>query len=408
MFFARNIAAAQILPKLAIKKFVFAALLILCVARWLEVMNGHFQTHWALDFQYFWMAGKSWIEGKSAYLPEYLAEGSLYSPVFSSPFFYPPAILPLLAPLGLIPMDTAAPWVFALNLGLLVFTARMIAKIATNQHPTIDPITVYISFIVIFSIFMRPTVEVIAYGQITMVLTLALALFIYAVQNSNNKLAACSLTILLLKPHIGLGILIYSLCKKNLRHTAYYAILLTGILSIIGLSADQPIASILGYIQNVTAYSAQPENTIRETGGLGLLLSFIGITLNAPTTVILIVIIAAIIARSAFEDVVQSTMIIITATLTVSPHHSTDFVLLIPAFLLLLNPGKRNIRLGIAITLFVICRSWNIAAFLLQAPEPSVKWFVAIEHTIAFSALLVLMFIINMNKNSINTMPINR
>lgn len=82
-----------------------------------------------LDFVCFWSAGRLVVEGAplTAYDPQRLATWSEHAAGY--PFFYPPAYLLLVAPLGLMPFTTAAAaWVAATGAGYLAAVRAILPR----------------------------------------------------------------------------------------------------------------------------------------------------------------------------------------------------------------------------------------------------------------------------------------
>ena len=359
-----------------------------------DTLTGHFQTHWHLDFKYFWQAGHSWLNGQSPYLSSYVSEGSQYFPGFLNPFFYPPAILPLLAPLGAMEPLTAAYMFFTVNVILIVIASFLLSRLASALWPQLNAQHIFLFFLLVLSIYIRPVTMVMIYGQFTIVLCAAFMGFLYAAVRQQRIAAGGAIAVMLLKPHIGLGLLVYALCKKDLRPAGVYAIAITAVFTALGLAADNPIGSVFGYLNGLQDYSAKPENMSAYSGGLGALLGLTGLSLSPIITLIAVTIIPALIAlaQTRSNDRIQNlaaACFIVTWSLFVARNHSTDFVLLAPLALFLFPAYPFAMRVLLCACLLYLWRSWDIARMTLQSPTETGVFMTAIGHTIALMGVMI-------------------
>ena len=371
------------------QKVLYYAITALFLWRCYDAATGAFVTHWHHDFKHFWLAGHAWLNGRSPYLPEHLDYGAELFYAFTNPFFYPPAILPALSPLSALPMPAAARVLFLTNIILILFICGGLSKITACYAPRLDRRVIFFLLLFLLAIYIRPVMRVIIYGQVTIILCAAFMCFLHSVINKRSFLAAGALTLLLMKPQIGLGLLAYALCRKDLRIAGALAVFATGALSAAGLAVEKPVEAFFGYFNGVGMYASMPENNSAASGGFGYLFGLWGIQPSSAAILAAVIAVPAVIARAqqTGSDLVAISLVMVWSIFA-APNHSTDFVLLAPILIFLFTQVGAALRIVLAAIMAYIGRSWEITAFISHMTGTDPAHTAAMGHTIALAGLL--------------------
>ena len=169
------------------------------------------------DFSSFWMAGKLVLQGKSPYDMVTWGEGFrrfelgfLLTPVF----LYPLPLALLLAPLGLLPFQSAyIVWV-TLTLLIIIGSLAILLSLETNPRKKLFIIPLFIG-----SMLFRPTILTLTQGQVSGLCLFALAWTEFLWQKGKWFWGGFLLGLLLLKPNLGLVVIllvaVWLLLNKN-------------------------------------------------------------------------------------------------------------------------------------------------------------------------------------------------
>ena len=230
--------------------------------KWAQVLAIFEWSFRRVDFAYFWGAGKIWLDGGSPYGPTYqpLVETAIRSDAVY-PFFYPPGLLPLIAPFGYFDVDTAGGFYL---IACAFIAAAMLSMTAATMKKAIGGLGVVGWFglsLFVFSVLMPPAHRVLIHGQITLLFAAALAAWVYCLDAGRTRLAGAALAILLLKPQFGLALLVMCLVEKKHRPVALWGVAGAGALTIIGLAnTGAPISALTTLAENMRAYAEAPQN----------------------------------------------------------------------------------------------------------------------------------------------------
>jgi hypothetical protein len=322
-------------------------------------------TYWRLDFQYFWLAANQWLGGDSPYGAGYISTGqAMIASDFANPFFYPPAILPVLAPLGLLSLRSAALVMLATNLSALAVSAALLSR-ALHRRLRRPPSNKYL-FAAIFaglSMFAVPVQHAVGYGQITILFMLGASMVIDASDHRRPWLGAVGLTLLLCKPHFGLPLLFFAALDAGLRASASRALVIYTVLSLIGV-APSPFGSVEGFIANSMTYQAKPENAVSLSQGANYLAGLAGLEFSPLAGVCIACILAALHSLYAKGSAARGVTAVLTAAIAFTPSHATDLALLAVAIPAIAELRARILQFGAAAALLILAQATVVAQML--------------------------------------------
>ena len=326
------------------RELAMFALVALAILYWVNLVSTNLPKYWAMDFRYFWTAGRIWLDGGYVYSPSYMALGESAFGAFADPFYYPPALAPLMAPLTALPPLAAARVFVGVNLLALLLASRLLAKLTVELGIAENDKTATAAFSLFYLAMMMPTIAIAAYGHIGILLGVAVVSLAYGWVCKKPFVSGAAMTLLLVKPHIGLAVIILASFFKDQRLSVFYALVATAILSVVGLHFHNPIAALSDYLSHLSYYGERAGNAGAYSAGLGFLLFLTGASLTPVITVAtaLITPLASglLFARRSTTPIAQVGVIMLTLSLVVflTPNHRTDFILLAPAVLFVVAP----------------------------------------------------------------------
>ena len=282
--------------------------------------------------------------------------------------------------LGAMPVDTAMNFWFELNLVMLFLSVHFLTD---GLSPRIR------LFAYPLAVFFLPSLGTLTVGQYDFPILLGMSLLIYALRKENSLLTAIALALVIIKPHLGIAVSIFTLFylwskqddfgKKTLRY-----ILISGIfLFAISFLADSEWP--INYFKSLTEYRAAGHiTTCSECASLPVYLSraFRGNTagLNSASVFGLVIaigcmFIAFLYRRQLAESPSYLVNFAILITLISSPYlYNYDFILLLVPFALFLSTNHaiyKKILLFILylipfIALLTLGRNGNISLILIS------------------------------------------
>ena len=362
---------------------------VACAVQLYAAIEGPFAQFWANDFRYFWTAGKLWNEGASPYLSTYLEQGRALWTHFGAPFYYPPSIRPLVALLALAPPREAALLFFTLNIALLALSCRLLAAVAVRLAPETDKNLAMAVMLATVFIGLRQPLIVASIGQLTDVFFAAASLYLFGVVSKRPALVSIGLAILLMKPQFGAGILVLSLLDKEMRSAAMIGVLLNGVFMAAGL-ANNPAASLAGFLTNMAHYTEHPLNAVSHSSGMSFMLSLCGVE-PPPSATLILIAAAPVFIRLAGAEKNRPFAILATIVwgIFAAPTHATDYVMLAPAMLILFDRSNFRHAAWLILIMAVLGRSYEAARALNLHAEDRL-FVLTVVNTAALSALLAM------------------
>ncbi len=316
-----------------------------------------------IDFYYFWAAGSLWADGASPYSPIFFSFFDTYPEIHSGsairPFFYPPNIIVLFAPLGIFGMYGAWSLMSLANLSALLLAGLLIAKLTRHIGLTktlLYPTLLHFSIICLgwsigklFFIHAQP---------MPIIYAAFLSVVIGAIERRKIPIIL-GLTVCLMKPGLGLPIAFACLLTAHTRTPALLAGIITAILCAVGLASGGIITNSMQFLENLSLYSQYPENSAIQMSGFGLLVSYL--LGSAPSVFIWLALCLFVVAAMRLH---------MAAALASTGREENDAAALIifaAAAALLLIPGHNNYFLPATAVLVWVARDIRPDFFLALA-----------------------------------------
>ncbi len=205
-----------------------ALLLILGISTWIVINRNDMVDQ---DFFTFWLGANLTVNGKDVYDPQVWTEGHLrYGSTWleNQYYVYPLPLAVLQAPLGLLPVKTAA--ILWLSLSMVsIFLAVMF--LGGYREYTKRPIHLIILLAGIF--LSRPVIVTVLNGQLGAIFLIIFILAIYLIYHLHDYPGGILLAILLLKPTLGFPIvglvIIYLLINRRWKAIAGFFLAVLGL-----------------------------------------------------------------------------------------------------------------------------------------------------------------------------------
>lgn len=316
-----------------------AVALAIMIARTLHHSNNR-------DFAYIYVAGRAWWAAGDPY-------GAAFQQIMRAEFFssgswpegwpppevwvYPFQWFVVAVPLGLLPFAVAAEaWKTIIGLSTVCATA-LIWRSADSVRPAPSVLLKGAFALVVATSSAAHTNY--ALGQTGTILFLGFACTLSGISRNSRWILALGITVLLLKPQLGLSVLLMSLAGPRYRPAVVASAVATILLMIPALLATDPIGQAGSYVQNLSAYVRSPANGPRALAGLGQLLSYLRIgPVPAPLYSVLGGIVGALtlrVMRARRYDELFSYWCASLVVFIVVPKHGSDMFPLFSAMLLI-------------------------------------------------------------------------
>lgn len=377
--------------------YVFAALsgfAFLAQAAWPN------QTYFPVDFKYFWLSGRLWLEGGSPYGPELETLGKAVFPgVRINPFFYPPSWRPISSLAALSPPQTAETVWATLSVLAFVLTAWLLAGVSSQRYYALNHWRCFALYFAAIALLVKAVEIAVIIGQPTPFLTLAAAALIWSIHTRNAFVTAIALTALFLKPQLSICVGAGALFIPFLRLPLAAAIAATCGLTIYGLAVDNPLQAFSDFLHNLNLYNAYPENQPENMSGFNFITNalFGGWTASPFTlaffTGVLCCCACLILKKAAvaFHDTETAlTMVIcfILAGTFIMPTHNSDLLVAVIAILLAPRIKTAPMRVCYLIGALFVMRSMSLSVLFADMPGPEKTVIVSFLDTIGLLLLL--------------------
>ncbi len=199
------------------------------------------------DYVYFHTAAETFLAGQSAYGEDYLSRLAAYEGVAKFPLFYPPQVLPLLAPLGLFSFETATEIFFRLNGAFLIIGLFLSAMIFRNREQIFDDrlgAIAMLGIVLVTGALMPAAYSSVLNSNFSNFLLVGMALWMIGTERQSNLAVGVGLTILMLKPSVAVALVVLSLLSPKTRPGVLLAFALSGGLYLIGTWGINPFYAL--------------------------------------------------------------------------------------------------------------------------------------------------------------------
>ncbi len=352
-----------------------------------------------VDFNYLWGAGQMWAQLESPYSANYhaflLEQGVPQYAGAPVPFFYPPNAILLIGPFGLLSLKSASIVFTAANLAALLASSFLFARITKLLGASRDIVFPFLLHVGLIAAGWNAGKIIFAYNAPMLITYLGVVMVCYATLSQRSWYLIIGLVITLMKPQIGIALLIPCLFSPSLRRGAIYAIAITGVASLIGLAPGGIIPSLQNFLSNLSAYGDFYANLTEHTSGLGFaILMLTGIDLSAFILLALMIgvlmstlyWVERLIPISRQRDIAFMALAIVMAC-TFLPSHNNYLIVLMPViFWLSCDARPVDVALWAPATLLMM-RGWDIAQFLQPNDSPSMLLTISATDTVATFAI---------------------
>jgi hypothetical protein len=159
------------------------------------------------DFRGFYYAGEYARTGQSAHLYDRM-QAILSHRRFETPFMHPPIVALLFAPISLLPYPVALVVFFVWSIACWLLACAMLERELGDESAARETWRV---------LRFAPVAYAIAYGQMTALLAVPLALFVVMLRRKKDVAAGLALGLLALKPQMIAGLLVYLALQRRFR-----------------------------------------------------------------------------------------------------------------------------------------------------------------------------------------------
>jgi hypothetical protein len=159
------------------------------------------------DFRGFYYAGEYARSGQSAHLYDRIEE-ILRGGRVETPFMHPPIVALLFAPISLLPYPVALALFVLVSIGCWLFACAILEAELDDAPPTREA-----WLLVRFA----PALYSLAYGQMTALLAVPLALFVVSLRRKRDLAAGLALGLLAIKPQMVVGLVVYLALQRRFR-----------------------------------------------------------------------------------------------------------------------------------------------------------------------------------------------
>ncbi|MCO6511507.1 MAG: DUF2029 domain-containing protein [Aridibacter famidurans] len=299
------------------------------------------------DFRFIWVAGRAWLQGVNPYSAEYLevATSLVLSGSVPVMWVYPPTWFLITAPFGYFDISTSyVLWNFLSVLLLLMASVLLVAN-AKRDSPVIGSMlgntgTASSGLFALFALHclflsvLEPTALTLSVGQTSLIVYWGLALVMTGISLGKISFQAIGLTVLLLKPQLGI-IFIIPFLFAGVRGwlVTIYAGILSFLLCIPPLILNRTV--LFDFLANLGAYDTftRANDPTSMTGIRIILFELFGRDIgNVAATAVALVFVAMIcflLARKSERDrrLAISVPVITAVCLALAPLHTYDFVI---------------------------------------------------------------------------------
>ena len=317
----------------------------------------YFRGDAGFDFRYFWVAGRMWADGRNPYGSDYLGTASKLIADGHIPevWAYPPNWWPISSALGLLEI-VRANLLWSLTGVALCFASSFLIASAfrwahqSTSHPVRDLLVGAGAALPLIHFFGTSALEAtsltLAIGQTSLLIYFGIAALLYGIARGSRLICAIALSIIFLKPHIGLPFAALFLVYNSWsRQALVLAAAVSVIMAAPALWID-PLSPI-GMLRNMARYDGiVPATLPQATTGLRLVIwEVFGFDLGGLGSGIIAALAAALVPmlfrRFHTGDDEQRilwwcTTATVATTIALAPLHYYDFVIaasLMPAVL---------------------------------------------------------------------------
>ncbi len=233
-----------------------------------------------VDFRYFWLAGRMWGLGLDPYSPAFATTGATLLPKGSGVYYwlYPPAWWSICTPLSLLGLqDALTVWRVIGCLAALAGTALVVSSLTEGQPRPLRAVAM--AGTCALAVAIEATRNALVGGQSSLIVYFGVALLVTGRLRASKPLFVCGMVLALLKPQVGLPLLLVFATVREYRRLALTALAVTLVLAAPQWVVHGPILSLRELLSNMKQFDTLPSNTPLTLSGPAHLLARAGVTL---------------------------------------------------------------------------------------------------------------------------------
>ncbi len=354
-----------------------------------------------LTFRYIWIAGSIWSQGLNPYGPEYFITASNMFETFNGqPFYYPPNWWGPAQLLAIFEYQVAMEiWRF-LNVTLILLSSLLLNRAFRTADIPIS--NSYLAFYTGLVSLMQITAVVLATGQTVVLMYFGVVLVVCGFMHSSRWQMVLGLTILLLKPQIGVALCFALLMFKRHHVTLFWTGGITFLLTLPALVSTGPIETMRSFLGGLSKHSSFPSNIAEFSTGLkNLVAHTIGAapssTLYMLIAIGILMVIGAIVNLKSsklnedmyFRSQISYLMFALSVLAFLSPIHEYDMLVLLP-ILMLATICELKVQAALLVIFLLMSRAGNLANIMGYASLDDERLFVSAYYTLM---LIILIFV---------------
>lgn len=318
----------------------------------------------AQDFRLIWLAGDIWADGENPYSAVLDAR---YEPLFgerrpSHFWVYPPYWYPISTLLGGLSFpDAALVWNLANAVFLWAGAAGLVLAIGPRDSRRAGAMVLLLGAV---ASFLQATPITIALGQTSLVLFCGVAFFVAGVRRNLSVLVMLGLVLTMLKPQVGVLLLVVAGLDRHTRAPAALALMALALAALPGVVSVGLAETIAGFAAQLGAYNSTgavanlPEHLV----GLQKILSLLHIEISS-TPLILAALVGLVIAHVLGVGQDGLLLLAVLAALFATGLHTYDLTLVLTVLPFAAGLGRPAMAVCL-VGFALIARPGNLAAIL--------------------------------------------
>ncbi|MFT3730791.1 MAG: glycosyltransferase 87 family protein [Hyphomicrobium sp.] len=364
-----------------------------------------------VDFQFIWLAGHMWNQGKSPYSPEYAVLGdAMFTGNRPEYWFYPPNWWPIATLTGLLRYEEAQTVWRGIS-GGAVISGIIILGQAAHQYVTSVSLIRWAALIA-FTCLSSSTASAFALGQTTPFIFFGMACFVCGYVAKSRIWTVVGLVLMMLKPQVGVVVCAFLLTSWSgiIAVTLAAAIVLLTAVPALVQAGVMPFLKY--FIATLAAHGALPPNAPHSMTGVRYLVYELG---GGNVDVLILTVLACFSAfvlgfvrsrekhRSAETDALDLSILLMIILFFV-PLHIYDTFIVAP-IIVLMTPLSTLLQWILGIGLLIIFRANNLAE-LTGLDDPETQYSLGVRFmTIAFTIMLGALIVQRGDVGARNTRP---
>lgn len=354
-----------------------------------------------VDFQFIWLAGHMWLNDLNPYSEEFKNLGHQLFVGTNQPefWFYPPNWWIVSELSALVPYNISGKLWRVFSALLILLGSALVIKNYYPNKSAIQPLRA--SIFIFYVCVMFGTAIALSLGQTSAIIYFGVACFISSYLNGNKALMVVAITIVMLKPHIGIIICAFLLTSPKWIPSIVWAAAISILISIPALRLAGLESFISQFLGQLHSHGLHPFNTPAATTGLRNLLSaFIGWETSVVSLTVVGFFSSFLLGLSSHhlqpkaglekDNKALSLCILLSLIVFFIPLHNYDLMIIAPIIILISRLHQR-LQIAIAVMLLMFFRTNNLTELtgLFSDKEFSGNYLISITSLILLVTLVL-------------------